>query len=189
MAFHFHSSKPDGASESPAQQERTGNKPRYLLTPFDPDNIPKLMTWFKTAHDVIFWSGFKFTYPFDLASFTAQLKLKQIAAYSLIETNSGELLGFGQVMFDQGRCHLVRIAVNPEHRQHGHGQLLVKSLCYQGYKRFNSNVFTLFVNKSNHSAFNLYRKLGFQITKYDAPMPNDESWYMARQLRLNGSAQ
>lgn len=162
------------------------SKPHYILTPFEYARIPELMTWFATAQDVIFWSGFRFTYPFTQSTFTTALKLNQIEAYGLMEKHSGQLLGFGQLMVDQGRCHLVRIAVNPQHRQNGHGQLLVKSLCYQGYKRFNSSTFTLFVNKSNHSAFNLYRKLGFQITEYDAPMPNNESLFMSRQLNLNG---
>ena len=156
---------------------------RYQFTHFDKKHIPELMEWFTSAHDVIFWSGFKFKYPFTTESFIAQLKLRFISAYSLLSEDTQQLLGFGQLMFDQGRCHLVRVAINPAFRQQGHGKMLLKSLCYQGYKRFNSEVFTLFVNKSNTAAVRLYQQYGFEISEYDdGPMPNDQSWYMVRKL-------
>lgn len=159
------------------QSTQQGN---YLFTPFEYRQIPEIMAWFNSAHDVILWSGFKFKYPFNQETFSAQLRLKEIAAFSLLDEDSGQVLGFGQLMYDQGRCHLVRIAVNPARRKQGHGELLVKSLCYQGYKQFKVQSFSLFVNKHNQAAFKLYRKLGFEISEYDGPMPNDVSWYMQR---------
>lgn len=163
--------------------ENTGSREsvKYQFTHFDRKHAPELMSWFKSAHDVIFWSGKKFKYPYNQQTFISQLRLDHIAGYTLLNEDFSEVLGFGQLMYDNGRCHLVRLAVNPNLRKQGHGKVLVKSLCYQGYKRFRVETFSLFVNKNNQAAFNLYRKLGFQVSEYEGAIP-EQSWYMKRAL-------
>ena len=150
---------------------------------FDTTQIPELMSWFTSKEDVVFWAGMKFSYPFTLASFAEQLKLRDILAFALVCQDTGQLLGFGQLMADIKRCHLVRIAIHPKYRRRGLGQILVQSLCLQGQQLFAPESFSLFVNKANSSALALYKSLGFKVDNYRGEMPTPQSWYMTRTLK------
>jgi len=152
----------------------------FQLVKFHPQLIPEMMSWFTTAQAVVLWAGYNFTFPFSQNSFHSQLKLQSIPAYALLESKTNKLVGFGQLMSDGRRCHLVRIAVNPEFRGKGLGQILLRALMLKGIRLFEPEAFSLFVNKSNQSAIHLYQKLGFKISQYHSKMPNEQSWYMLK---------
>lgn len=155
---------------------------QLVLQPFALHQIPQLMSWFQSEQEVIFWSGYKFVFPYTIGSFTEQLKLDAISAYALVSKSEGRLLGFGQIMSSGRRCHLVRIAINPQCREQGLGKILMGSLCVKGQQQFNAIEATLFVNKSNTSALSLYKRTGFKIANYAGDLPNEQSVFMLKSL-------
>ncbi|MCC2604507.1 GNAT family N-acetyltransferase [Planctobacterium marinum] len=148
---------------------------------FSPEYCQQLRSWFTTPEQIIFWSGYKFGHPATLNEFANQLKLVSIPAYAMLSAD-GQLIGFGQMMFDNGRCHLVRVAVSPAFRGQGYGKMLLNCLYLQGQKLHQPRYFSLFVNKKNASAIKLYVKAGFQATRYHGVLPNDNSWYMEKPV-------
>ena len=149
---------------------------------FSPQFCDELCSWFKTPEQIVFWSGYKFGFPENVSQFRAQLKLDQIPAYALISDIENQLLGFGQMMFDNDRCHFVRIAVNPGLRGQGYGKKLLACLIAQGQRKFNPKFFSLFVNKSNQVAVNLYQTMGFKPAQCPGLLPNKESWYLEKPV-------
>ena len=58
-------------------------------------HIVDMMSWFTNEADLKQWSGPGFRYPFDLSTFTEDLKINPTNSFSLV-SEEGELLGFGQ---------------------------------------------------------------------------------------------
>lgn len=82
-------------------------------------------------------------------------------AHYIVAVESEEVIGhFGMwVVLDE--CHITNVAVRKRLRGHGIGEKLMSEaikLC----KEMNVKLMTLEVRVSNHTAQNLYRKLGFQ---------------------------
>ncbi|WP_338292254.1 GNAT family N-acetyltransferase [Planctobacterium marinum] len=157
-----------------------GKSDTLIFRSFNPELCEELRSWFTTPQQIVFWSGLKFGFPDSVIQFRAQLKLAQIPAYALLSEEENQLLGFGQMMYDNGRCHFVRVATNPTRRGQGYGKKLLACLLAQGQRKFNPQFFSLFVNQSNQVAINLYRAVGFKHTQYPGPMPNTQSWYLEK---------
>lgn len=82
-------------------------------------------------------------------------------AHYIVAVEGEEVIGhFGMwVVLDE--CHITNVAVRKRLRGHGIGEKLMSEaikLC----KEMNVKLMTLEVRVSNHTAQNLYRKLGFQ---------------------------
>ncbi len=74
----------------------------------------------------------------------------------------GQLAGYGglQVILDEG--HITTLAVAPEHRGQGLGELLLLRMTEEARRRGVLRL-TLEVRVSNYVAQNLYRKYGFEV--------------------------
>jgi len=60
--------------------------------------------------------------------------------------------------------HIVSVAIMPEHRRHGMAKALIAK-AFEGMHLYNAKQCYLEVRMSNDPAVNLYRKLGFEITR------------------------
>lgn len=61
--------------------------------------------------------------------------------------------------------HVVSVAVLPEHRRKGIGEALVKEAMNAMKMQYNAKQCYLEVRETNEPAINLYKKLGFEITR------------------------
>ena len=149
------------------------------LRPASDSDIEALMTWFQTEAQLTIWAGPGITFPFDQASFKQGLKLGELSSHVLTDSHS-RFLGFGQFYLRLGRCHLGRLAINPEYRGQGLSQFLVAKLLEKGREALNVQPASLFVLKHNEVAINSYLKLGFEFHPYPEPMPLDNCVYMVK---------
>ena len=74
------------------------------------------------------------------------------------------LLGYGGFWMIAARAHISTLALRPEWRGKGLGELLLASLCERALQR-GARIINLEVRTSNSVAQNLYEKYGFEITK------------------------
>ena len=74
------------------------------------------------------------------------------------------LLGYGGFWMIAARAHISTLALRPEWRRRGLGELLLASFCEKALQR-GARVINLEVRTSNTVAQNLYEKYGFKITK------------------------
>lgn len=169
-------------ASSSLQTYETSASPSLKFQLFDSRWVEELHSWFVSPQHIVFWSGYRFEFTHDLHYFSEQLRLHQIPGYALVSDTDDLLLGFGQMMSDHERCHLVRVAINPMLRGRGYGKKLLKCLCAQGKRKFNPRYYSLFVNQANRTAVRLYESEGFRRTTYDGAMPNSESWYMEKPV-------
>ncbi|MDD4874566.1 MAG: ribosomal protein S18-alanine N-acetyltransferase [Dehalococcoidales bacterium] len=72
------------------------------------------------------------------------------------------IIGVGGLWILVGEAHIVNIAVQPEYRRQGIGELLLISLIELALE-FNCSLITLEVRASNNIAQNLYLKYGFTV--------------------------
>ena len=90
----------------------------------------------------------------------------------MVENSNGKIIGTSWMTFDGRRIHLHHFGIHPEYQHKGIGLLLAKeSLKFvkqQGYQ------VKLEVHKNNHSAIELYKKLGFTyLGDYDVYIIRD----------------
>jgi ribosomal protein S18 acetylase RimI-like enzyme len=91
-------------------------------------HLLEMMTWFSNEAELNNWSGPNFRYPYDLSSFTEDLKLNELNSFSLV-SDDGEFLAFGQYYQRLGKCHLGRLIVSPNCRGKEIVLELVRRIC------------------------------------------------------------
>jgi len=142
-------------------------------------HLKEMMDWFANEAELKQWAGPGIRYPFDLSSFTADLKITPNNAFSLI-SDTGELFGFGQYYQRLDKCHLGRLVVNPKFRGKGVIAELIKQISEQGTKALNVTACSLFVLSHNQSAVKAYQKVGFLFADYPDEMPLADCLYMVK---------
>lgn len=142
-------------------------------------HIVGMMGWFANEDELKQWAGPGFRYPFDLSSFTEDLKITPTNAFSLV-SDKGELLGFGQYYQRLDKCHLGRLVVNPKFRGKGIIAELIKLISVQGTKALNVTACSLFVLSHNKSAVKAYQKVGFVLADYPDEIPLADCLYMVK---------
>ncbi len=93
----------------------------------------------------------------------------------VVAEENGEVIGYIMCRIELGlsnfgfgglikKGHIVSIAVLSNHRRKGVGEALVKE-AMKGMRFYNAKQCFLEVRVTNTSAINLYKKLGFQVTR------------------------
>jgi ribosomal-protein-alanine N-acetyltransferase len=101
-----------------------------------------------------------FTVPWSREAFEMEIEKNKFARYIVAEVD-GRITGYGGMWFIIDEAHVTNIAVHPEYRGKGYGNLIVDAMVKiadaQGIYQM-----TLEVRASNHVAQNLYGKFGFE---------------------------
>ncbi|KXG76047.1 Acetyltransferase YpeA [Fervidicola ferrireducens] len=101
-----------------------------------------------------------FTNPWSKNSFFLELTTNELATYIVAKVD-GKVVGYAGMWLIVGEAHVTNVAVHPEFRKKGIGELLMRSLMTLA-KESGAKMMTLEVRKSNYIAQNLYTKLGFE---------------------------
>jgi len=101
-----------------------------------------------------------FAIPWSLQSFEEEMTRNACARYLVAQTPAGDIIGFAGVwvVIDEG--HITNIAVREDYRGQGIGRQLTAGLM-QYAANLGVTYMTLKVRRSNETAQNLYRSLGF----------------------------
>ena len=150
----------------------------HLIEPLD-SHVLEMMAWFSNEADLKQWAGPNFRYPFNLFTFTEDLKISPMSTFSLV-SEEDEFLGFGQYDQRLDKCHLGRLVVNPKLRGKGVIAELIKGISEQGTKRLNVKACSLFVLSHNQSAIKAYQKAGFVLADYPEEIPTENCFYMVK---------
>jgi ribosomal protein S18 acetylase RimI-like enzyme len=149
-----------------------------LIEPIE-SHLIEMMSWFSNKQDLENWSGPNFRYPFNLSSFTFDLKLNTLNSFALV-SNESEFLAFGQYYLRLGKCHLGRLIVNPKCRGKGIALELMRQICVLGINELEVEECSLFVLTHNESAIKAYEKFGFTFSHYPEKIPLDNCLYMIK---------
>jgi len=149
-----------------------------LIKPIE-SHLIEMMSWVSNAQDLKSWSGPNFRFPFNLASFSEDLKLNTLSSFVLV-SNDNEFLAFGQYYLRLDKCHIGRLIVNPKYRGKGIVLELMRYLCNLGMNQLSVKECSLFVLTHNHSAIKSYKKFGFTFANYPEKMPLDNCLYMIK---------
>jgi ribosomal-protein-alanine N-acetyltransferase len=101
-----------------------------------------------------------FAIPWTEEAFQLEIRQNKLARYVVVEVQ-GMIVGHGGMWKIIDEAHITNIAVHPDYRGRGYGNLIVEKLIKIAKKE---KVFrmTLEVRKSNTLAQNLYQKYGFK---------------------------
>ena len=75
-------------------------------------------------------------------------------------TNRSVVVGYGGLWKIEGEAHISTIAIHPDHRRRGFGEILLAGMFGKAL-RLNAKYIVLEVRVSNEAAQRLYRKYGF----------------------------
>ncbi|MFZ6751810.1 GNAT family N-acetyltransferase [Undibacterium sp. Dicai25W] len=138
------------------------------LQPARDIDFEQISDWIKDQQACTRWSGLKECFPFvnkDLPSL-----LQKPGAVSLVLSNEQDKpLGFAQYWpRDEQRTHLGRIIVNPDQRGLGIGKILCEQLITAASEATGTPIISLRVYRDNHTAYQLYQRLGFEVREDDS---------------------
>ena len=150
-----------------------------LIQPLE-SHLQEMMSWFSNEKELTDWSGPNFRYPYDLSSFTEDLKLSSLRSFSLVSSKA-EFLAFGQYYQRLDKCHLGRLIVNPAFRGKGIATNLMRLLCNQGIKELKVTACSLFVLAHNEYAIQAYKKFGFVFANYPDEISLAHCLYMVKK--------
>ncbi|WDE12095.1 GNAT family N-acetyltransferase [Thalassomonas haliotis] len=143
------------------------------------EHLLKMMSWFSSEQELNLWSGPNFRYPYNLSSFTEDLKLEQLNSFSLVSEDNA-FCAFGQYYLRLGKCHLGRLIVNPESRGQGIASQLMQQLCDSGLGLLKVKSCSLFVLADNEKAIKAYEKFGFSFADYPEEITLENCLYMVK---------
>jgi ribosomal protein S18 acetylase RimI-like enzyme len=154
-----------------------------MLVDATQDHIREMLAWFPNRLSCVTWGGPGFRFPFTPDTFFEDSRARSLPSYALV-AESGALLGFGQYYLRAGRCHLSRLAIEPQMRGRGLGTRLIALLVALGAAKLGVEQCSLFVSTLNPRAQRLYERLGFELASYpEAGLALPESHYMIAGVR------
>jgi len=151
-----------------------------LITPTG-SHLLEIMQWFTNEQELTIWSGPNFRYPFDLVSFSEDLKMTELNSF-VLTNDQLEAMAFGQYYLRLGRCHLGRLVVNPNFRGQGIARQLMDRLFTLGKKDLGVSEGSLFVLDHNEAAIKSYQSFGFLFTSYPEIIPMESCSYMIKSI-------
>lgn len=111
--------------------------------------------------DIMVVEKLSFTIPWSRNAFVEEVVNNKFARYVVAKLN-GKAIGYAGMwkVIDEG--HITNVAVHPEYRRNGVGNMLVEALIDIAVNE-NISKMTLEVRKSNAAAQSLYTKLDFKV--------------------------
>ena len=94
------------------------------------------------------------------------------------------MVAFVSFTFIIDECQIINVAVDPQYRRQGYGQLVLKELISH-CRKMGGKKFFLEARESNISAISLYRKLGFVevgISKNHFSLPRENAILMNLEI-------
>jgi ribosomal-protein-alanine N-acetyltransferase len=101
-----------------------------------------------------------FALPWSENSFRKELTQNEQAHFFAAVEDDERVIGFGGYWYIVDECHISTIAVHPERRRRGIGEMLLVSMLKQAVS-LGAKMATLEVRDSNKAAIHLYYKYGF----------------------------
>ncbi|EJO5348068.1 ribosomal protein S18-alanine N-acetyltransferase [Clostridium botulinum] len=127
------------------------NKEDIMLLPFSIEHVNGVMEI----------DNLSFSVPWSRNSYERELKNKLAKYIVAVDKNNSKVLGFAGVWFIIDECHITNIAVHPNYRRLGVGNILMLEIIRLCIQRNLAGI-TLEVRESNTAAKNLYYKYGFK---------------------------
>jgi ribosomal-protein-alanine N-acetyltransferase len=157
-------------------------KKTFKLRPFKPIDLEKVININKRCLPENYSNSFFLNmYEHFPETFIVAEESEEIAGYIMcrIERRISDFRLMGIVK----KGHVISIAVLPEYRRQSIGYLLMLE-AIKAMKKYNAEECVLEVRRSNISAVNLYRKMGFKVirTLYGYYADREDAYRMARKL-------
>jgi len=110
--------------------------------------------------DVYIIESSSFPTPWSIESFYKEINENRLAHYYVVE-DAGKIVAYGGMWVIIDESHITNIAVLPEYRGHGVGNILISGMVESARTMEVFNM-TLEVRVTNESAIKLYEKHGFE---------------------------
>ncbi|WP_434282700.1 ribosomal protein S18-alanine N-acetyltransferase [Clostridium botulinum] len=127
------------------------NKKDIIVLPFSLEHIDGVMEI----------DNLSFSVPWSRNSYETELKNKFAKYIVVLNKETNKVLGFSGMWLIIDECHITNIAVHPNYRGLGIGNILMNEII-DICKEHNITGITLEVRESNTAAKNLYYKYGFK---------------------------
>jgi len=127
-----------------------------------------------------------FSTPWSKESLEMEVLKNKCARY-IVAVKDNRVLGFAGMWLIIDEGHITNIAVHPDFRGQGIGNMLVEALIEE-CRRNGIHYLTLEVRRSNQVAINLYKKYGFEIygirkNYYQDTM--EDAFIMSREVNID----
>lgn len=162
-----------------------------LLVSATPQHFKNLLAWIPSEAAMLQVLGPGFNFPLNPAQLLTLLNQPNRSCFALCHDATSDMLGYGELLYTEGKIRLCHLLIAPAHRNKGMGKALVKLLLSSIPKSKSELIVELHVFAWNLPALSCYKGLGFvvdplQTTTCEIGKENWERLKMVLQTADNG---
>jgi RimJ/RimL family protein N-acetyltransferase len=137
------------------------------LEKFNEKFYDNLIAWVDSEEFLMQFAGPAFTFPLSPEQLDKSLKDPNRYAFSVIDTNTNQIIGYCELYLKDNLFNLGRIVIGDKNqRGKGIGQQIVTCLLDFGFTNFDRTIAELNVFDWNISAIACYKRVGFTVNLY-----------------------
>jgi RimJ/RimL family protein N-acetyltransferase len=137
------------------------------VTAFKLKHTRDILSWIKTEVDMVQWAGPVFSWPMTQKQFISHIKAGKAAPptlYPFVLLHQNSVVGYCKLSNhnrNSNSATLSRVAVSPNHRNHGMATFMISNVINFGFNNLCLNRISLSVFDFNEAAIRCYEKIGF----------------------------
>jgi RimJ/RimL family protein N-acetyltransferase len=151
------------------------------LTPFEPSDFDKLISWVDSEEILITIAGTYFTYPLTTAQLQNYKDDSSSLSYNIVDITQNQTIGHAEIiLIDNGTCKLDKILIGDKsNRGKGIGEFVINVLLKYSFEQLNAKEVELNVYDWNMAGIKCYEKAGFTFTEREiqSTLPNGTTWF------------
>jgi RimJ/RimL family protein N-acetyltransferase len=135
------------------------------LTPFQPSDFSRLISWIDSKELLITIAGTVLTYPLTTDQLYAYLLDLNSISFNVVDTIQGKTIGHAEIIkTGLGTCKLDKVLIGDKAiRGKGIGEKLINALLDYSFKKLDIKEVELYVYDWNIGGIKCYEKVGFVI--------------------------
>ena len=131
---------------------------------FEEKNIDKLISWIKSAEELMQFAGPNLKFPLTELQLQESLVNENLLMFSVFTQKKNQLIGHGEIFLKEYSFALGRILIGKtENRGKGYGKIITQKLLDFGFENTDKQKAELNVFDWNISAIKAYEKAGFKV--------------------------
>lgn len=158
------------------------------LSPFEPSDFNKFISWIDSEELLITFAGTYFTYPLNTSQLQNYLDDKNSFSFNIVDIIQNKTIGHAEIiLMGDGLCKLGKVLVGDiSDRGKGIGGLIINELLEHSFEKLNAKEVELNVFDWNIAGIKCYKKAGFMFNeqKIYSMQVNGATW-IAKNMRID----
>lgn len=157
------------------------------LTPFEPSDFDKLISWVDNEELLITIAGTYFTYPLTTVQLQNYVDDSNSLSFNILDISQNKTIGHAEIILNDDNCKLDKILIGDKsNRGKGIGELVINELLAYSFEILKAKEVELYVYDWNIAGIKCYEKAGFTFNEQKTlSTPVKDATWIAKNMRID----